>query len=363
MGAGQGGVTMAADLTLRGYEVRLFELQQFRRNLDVIQEKSGVDLKGEGLPAGKAKVSCLTVDAREAIQDADFIAVAVPCFGHEEFSRLIVENMKEEQTVCFFGEGSGSLVFMSMLRRLGIKRVVVGETNTLQYLTRVVAGEVKGRMKKGGVLASALPSSNNEKLLPKLKEFYPFIEPAEDVIETVTLNFNAIDHVSTFILNLGTIEGSIRDMRFWGEGATPSVVRVIDAVDHECMMVRQAYGSRNTTPFREWIYRQGFNDSIKPDTYTAIHSSTHQEQSTFRTGPEARFHRYLTEDAPYAMVLISELGRLASVKTPVIDAHVTLASAFNETDYWKEGRTLKKLGLEGMTANQLREYVRKGTAA
>jgi len=115
-------------------------------------------------------------------------------------------------------------------------------------------------------------------------------------------------------------------------------------------MVRQAYGSRNTTPLREWIYRQGFNDSIKPDTYTAIHSSTHHEHSIFLTGPEARFHRYLTEDVPYAMVLISQLGDLVRVETPVIDAHVTLASLLNQTDYWKEGRTLKKLGLDHMTA-------------
>ena len=49
LGAGNGGITAAADLKLRGFEVSLFELPQFSRNIDLLRERKGeVVLKEPG---------------------------------------------------------------------------------------------------------------------------------------------------------------------------------------------------------------------------------------------------------------------------------------------------------------------------
>lgn len=42
LGAGNGGMTAAADLKDRGFDVALYELPQFAKNLEVIKEKGGI---------------------------------------------------------------------------------------------------------------------------------------------------------------------------------------------------------------------------------------------------------------------------------------------------------------------------------
>jgi hypothetical protein len=32
----------------------------------------------------------------------------------------------------------------------------------------------------------------------------------------------------------------------------------------------------------------------------------------------------------------------------------------NQVDYWKEGRTVEKLGISGLNVNELREFVTEG---
>jgi opine dehydrogenase len=57
---------------------------------------------------------------------------------------------------------------------------------------------------------------------------------------------------------------------------------------------------------------------------------------------------------------MSALGEAAGVGTPVIDALVTLAQSMTGKDFAAEGRTLDRLGLAGMDAQQIRRVVEQG---
>jgi opine dehydrogenase len=76
--------------------------------------------------------------------------------------------------------------------------------------------------------------------------------------------------------------------------------------------------------------------------------------------PPTLVHRYLLEDVPMSLVPMSSLGDLLDVPTPTIDSMIQLACVLNGTDYWKEGRTVDKLGLSGMSVEQIRSLVLKG---
>jgi opine dehydrogenase len=62
-------------------------------------------------------------------------------------------------------------------------------------------------------------------------------------------------------------------------------------------------------------------------------------------GPDSLNNRYVTEDVPYGLVPISEMGSACGVETPTIDSLIQLAEDMHHTDYRKEGRTLGDCGV------------------
>ena len=77
-------------------------------------------------------------------------------------------------------------------------------------------------------------------------------------------------------------------------------------------------------------------------------------------GPACTNTRYISEDIPIGMVLWASLGRLLGVPTPTADSLIQISSVVHGTDYWQGGRTLEKLGLAGMTADDLVRYLMQG---
>ena len=77
-------------------------------------------------------------------------------------------------------------------------------------------------------------------------------------------------------------------------------------------------------------------------------------------GPEHLKDRYVTEDVPYGMVLLSTLGDLLGVPTPTHDAVIQLASVVNRTDYWKTGRGIKQRGLSKLDKKGLKKFLLEG---
>ena len=53
--------------------------------------------------------------------------------------------------------------------------------------------------------------------------------------------------------------------------------------------------------------------------------------------PETLDHRYITEDVPYGLIPISELGRKLGVTTPLIDSFIEIASMIIQKDFRKTG--------------------------
>ena len=70
--------------------------------------------------------------------------------------------------------------------------------------------------------------------------------------------------------------------------------------------------------------------------------------------------RYITEDLPYGLVPMVHLARQFKVATPIIDGIIALASVVNQTDYLKEGLSLKDLGLQGLNKEQIAKALQEG---
>lgn len=94
-------------------------------------------------------------------------------------------------------------------------------------------------------------------------------------------------------------------------------------------------------------YRRGYFDNDKDDLQSLFN---HSEVFTKIKGPTSITSRYFTEDISDGLVLWSDLGRLAGVPTPNIDAVITLGGSLLQIDFRKVGLTLDKLGYEDATS-------------
>jgi opine dehydrogenase len=359
LGSGGGALAIAADLASAGRDVVLADLPEFAANLAPVRDQGGVRVVA-GLYGARIEPVRVADGVAEATSGAELVMVVVPCFGHEPFMRVLTPLLHEEQALLFFGEGSGSVIARLALAAAGKRGVPVGETNTLPYLARPAGpGGVTADRKIGGVLLAGIPSAVTKELLDLVSDVWPYISAAESVWETVLINYNAIDHVATMVANAGTVENRTGGMLLWGEGATPSVVRVIEAVDGELLGIRRALGLADERRYRDFLIAQGFAPDAGPELFEVMRASK-LVQGYAVTGAEGLKTRYITEDVPYALVLAASIGDEVGVETPVIDGLIAITSTMLGQDFRAEGRTLARLGLAGGGVDGLRRFAETG---
>ena len=360
LGSGGGALAVAADMSRAGHQAVLADFDEFGANLRPVAEQGGVNVFSDWYGTTTEAVS-VSDDVGSAIADAELITIVVPCFGHERWVEAITPLVQDGQTVLFLGEGSGSVVARRALMAAGKEGVTVAEANTLPFLARPVApGAVSAFRKDGGVLIAALPSARTHQVMALVTEVWPFVTATDSVWNTILINYNAIDHVGAMVGNAGTLENRAGGMLLWGEGATPAIVNVIEAVDGELLALRVALGSREKRRYRDLLVAQGFAPDLSQDLYETVRASK-LVPSYAPTGDAGGLNtRYLTEDVPYALVLASSVGAAVGVATPVVDGLIAVSSAMLARDFRAEGRTLETLGLGGLDAAGLAEFARTG---
>ncbi len=359
MGSGGGALATAAQLGEAGKDCVMADLPQFAANLAPVKAQGGVKII-----SGWAEPRVIPVRVAEEVESAvvgaDLVLIVVPCFGHEAWAERLAPVVEPEQRIVFFGEGGGSLVLWRQLREVQKPSLLIGETNTLPYAGARVAGPgaVTAR-RKGGVYFAALPSSHTPTVLALLNQVWPRIVAAESIWETVLVNYNAIDHVAAMLANVGTLENRTGHMLLWGEGASRSVVRLIEAIDGELLDLRRALGLKNLRRYGDFLVEQDLVPALGQDLYETVRASGLMT-TIVNTGPRALETRLITEDVPYALVLMASLGRELGVPTPTVHGLIAIASAMMGRDFWSEGRSLATLGLDGLGVDGLREFAKTG---
>jgi opine dehydrogenase len=71
-------------------------------------------------------------------------------------------------------------------------------------------------------------------------------------------------------------------------------------------------------------------------------------------------YHHVLDEVPNSLVPIASFGSALGVPTPMTEAIVDLASAALGYDFWAEGRSLYKLGLESMSAEEMLAFVNEG---
>ena len=358
LGAGHGGFAAAADLTIRGFEVRLQARRQDR--LDAIAAHGGITARG--VQDGLAPIAHLTTEIAEAVDGADLIMLVVPSVAHETYAEALTP-LFDSETPVFLNPGhtGGGLHFARALARAGFQGTPkLCETVTLTYISRLEGDAtvgIYGYTKR--LMFAALPARETAALHELIRPLYPEIVAASSVLETGLSNMNAVFHPPGMLMNAGWIEHSGGGFLFYREGITEAVGQVIAALDAERVEIARGLGVP-TRSFLETFHAAGLTTDAALASGSVARACRESEPNKTLASPPSLDHRYVHEDVGHGLVPMAAFAELAGVQCPVIDAHIDLLSAAAGIDYRADGLTLARLGLDGKSPDDVRDYVAEG---
>lgn len=356
-GAGNGAQALACDLVLRGHNVRLWENPFFEENIKYLQY-GGNRINVAGEISGSADLSLITTDAHAALAGAEIVFVLMPSFGQESAFDYMVPHIEEGQFIFVMPGNFGAISLYFRMKARGLEdKVTIGESDTIPYATRLSEDKICNIFGvKWSIWASAIPSHKTNMLLKKLEGVLPVkLIALPSVLAVALANTNMIIHCPTMIMNAGRIETGER-FRFYNEGMSPSVCSVMEKMDEERIAVGKAWGYNLITEFEDAIT----NYNLDPTQYKDLHGIFISHPIYSKMGadsPESLTHRYITEDVPYLLVPLAEMGKMVKVSTPTIDAIVHIASIINKTNYAVFGRGLKAMGFQNMAIDGVMNVV------
>jgi len=349
IGAGNGGQTFAGYLSMVGYETSLYDIDV--EKMEALKKLGGIQM--EGRINGLGKIGCITTDIAEAVKGAEIIMVTTVANAHRAVATSIAPYLEDGQVVVLNpGRTCGALVFKQTLKNAGCtKRVYLGEAQTLVYACRVIEnGHVNVIGIKDEVLLSGLPAADTDYILSKLNPIYPCFVKADNVLNTSMENIGAMFHPCVLLFNAATIERN--DMFWFYRDMTEQVAEFIEKFDAERLAVGKAYGI-DLLSVKEWI-KFAYKDTIGDTLCERMRNNPayHDIKS-----PSSIFTRQLTEDIPTGVLPIMELGKAAGVATPLLESMVHICEALLNMDLHTNGRSLKNLGLEGKSKQEILDYI------
>lgn len=353
LGAGHAGRGLASYLSIYGIDVSIYN--RTFRNVKRISERRGIDV--HGLIEAFAPIPLVTDDMGAAIADRDILIITVPAQAHPFFARTLGPHLESGQTVLLMpGRTGGALEFARILRsNEHTEDILLGEAQTFSFVSRITSPDSVMISKiKNSVKVSSFPASDNQQFARSLKRLPLALEPAEDVMETSLNNIGAMLHPTPTILCAGLLESREGGYNHYHDAISKTVGRLVEEMDAERVRVTREFSVDHVSVL-EWL-RTTYDakgttlcECIRSiDAYDGIGS------------PSSLEHRYVLEDVPTGLVPIANLGELTGVPTPAIDAVINIACQLYRHDFWRIGRNLQSLGLEGMTPREVKEYVRTG---
>jgi opine dehydrogenase len=354
LGAGHGGLALAAYLGQQGHLVALWNRSEER--ILPVAEYRGIRLAAPGADAVHAPIALATCNMAAALAGARVVLVAVPASAHTDVAQECAAHLRDGQTVLLVpGRTGGALEFRRVLRAAGCRaRILLGEANTFPFAARCVgpaSAVIHGV--KAEVQAAALPGNRTPELLAACRPFLPMLRPARSVLHTGLANLGAILHPVIALLNADRIEGGV-SFDFYCQGVTANVADTLAAADAERLRIARAYGVPACS-LRDWIARAYGHHA---ETIQAAVGGNPAYAGI--KAPATIVHRYLLEDVPTGLIPLRELGAAAGLDCPVLTSLVELGRTMLGGERWRRSRTLDMLGLDGLSVPAIRALVERG---
>ncbi|HHT73602.1 MAG TPA: NAD(P)-binding domain-containing protein [Firmicutes bacterium] len=351
IGAGNSGLATAGHLTKEGDTVVLWN--RSRETIDELMDDRKITL--HGAIEGEYEIALITDDLKQALSffEPQVILVTTPANSHREVAELLAKHMQVSQILIVLNPGRtfGALDFYNVFRMHNRSTSLkVAETQTIVYTCRKTEPDAVHviSLKERIPISTLNPRENEEiiKMLPKCLQ--PYFVPARSMIQTSLGNVGMVLHCAPLLLNTGWTESTGGSYKYYYEGITPSIGRLIEKIDAERVEVSRQLGYEVETVL-DWLRR----------TYRVEGSSVFQciqAIEAYKTidAPSSLRHRYILEDVPFGLVPLEAVGKALRLDMQYTTLVIDLANALLEEDFRESGRNLGSLlrpeGLESFTS-------------
>lgn len=360
------GAVMAADLTLGGEDARLFLWPDQAQLADEAAANGGLTLlepraQTKSGQTGLAAPRIVTGSPEVAVEGAALVVMDVT--GDEVERRFgdLLPYLSDGQVVHVNTHGYWpSLRVAAMLREAGKTGVTLTEGVTPTIAAGREGAVITPHTLRQNVLAAAFPASRSEQARVQLDRIFHSFEMARDVLHSNLAGMNFLIHPGIALVNIGYFDraGSRGEkISFYGTGNTESAMRMTELLDAE----RPGVAAQLDVPCPSVAEQVAKIYGLKEKPLGALVA----EVPFYRDLPPLPadvWKAWMRWDIPNAHVPFVLLAEALGQPAPLHRALVEIMDGLVGMSSWQDGVTLSRLGLEGMTADEMTRFVRTGQA-
>ena len=367
IGAGRIGWATAGHMALSGHEVRLYEFPEFRDSIADLSKTQVLKVinvcRETGIPSGDVRLAYVGTDEKKALENVETVLIAVPAFAERKAAEICAPYLVSGQTVVMLaGCIYGSVEFLKTVREKGNAcDIAVVEMNNSPYAARKIGGDaVRIGCYKRGVGIASFPGNKGREAWKICVSLFPYAELWDSLLATGVSNPSTGVHSTAVVFNPRYVEEK-EEVFMYQDGKHLSAIgesvgRVNFDMDMERLQLDGIVGSLK--PWR-YVFRDWYE-------YLGVHGNTLLEIMSSNPGlaggllPTDFDNRFLTEDVSMGIWPLVELLERYGFCCDVCKSVAIIASSLSGIDLKGTARTLRKLGLEKYSTEELEEYIFNG---
>lgn len=342
VGAGNGGTTLAADLSLKGHTITLLKTSNklHLEHFSALVQNEGRIIFKDLDSSVETRIHKITTSFEDSFSDnPQLIILYIQTNYHENIIKKIAPYLKDNQVVLI---EPGYLSTAYFKKHCGDLELIIAEAESSPIDCRITApGEVQVLFRNIRNPIGIYPVNRKDEAMAVLGQLDYNFTILDSVVEAALHNPNLIVHTIGAIMSIPRIEYSKGDYWMYREVFTPSVWNLVEKLDAEKMGILSALNLKPVSYLEACKFRN--SKDLNADAKAVFFNYA---QNSSPSGPTVSNSRYATEDVPEGLVLLESLGEVLNIKTPVCSALIDIASACLGTNFRDGGRTVDRLEKE-----------------
>lgn len=347
VGAGNSAHALAAYLSSLGHTITLYARQP--EKIAAIAQNRAIN--AVGCIEGTFPIAQVTDNMATLCASSKIIFLATVTTAYRDVIQVMIPYLRSGQSiVAFSSKLCGSLELAHSLQGAGIKDVRTMETDALFACRIRDDGAIWIRGFKAWNLFSGPTKTDTREYAAILAQFFPGLEPAQNILQRGLTDFGAVAHAVITLANISRIDRQ-DDFLFYYEGLSERTIVMLEAVEREFNQVASAYET-TLMPMPELLNRYyGCDTTSLHRAMTSVPNYRHS------LAPKTLSHRYLEEDVSCTLLPLQQLAQKADIETPTVDAVITLASLLSGKNFRATGRTLQRLGWDRLSRKEIIQWM------